>query len=331
MSDAAPDVSVVVALLDQAGTIEELTRRTCDVLSGQGLSFEIVLVDDGSQDRTIEIVRRLEAANEHLRVFEFTRNFGQAAALACGIFAARGEVVIQMDGDLQNPPEEIPKLVDAVHAGAGVATGRRGTRYEGVLRWLGSRVMHWLARLLTGARIEDFGGNFKAYRRDVVEATRRIWAPGKPFFPLTLWLGFPVAEVTVRHDPPWRGESRYTLRSLLRINLDLVTAFTTLPLAVLGIIGIGCLSAGALWIAVCWLQAEPAPLSIITALTLVVVGAVFFAAGVLGQYLGRVYRLVASDGPAYVVRAGPLRTAGSEHAAPSEVRTRTKPAGTSAE
>jgi undecaprenyl-phosphate 4-deoxy-4-formamido-L-arabinose transferase len=317
MADVTPAVSVVVAMLNEVGTIEDLTRRVCQALGERGMSFEIVLVDDGSRDRTVETVRRLEAADERVRVFEFTRNFGQAAALACGIFAARGHIVVQMDGDLQNPPEEIPKLLAAIEAGAGVATGRRGTRYEGAWRWLGSRVMHWLARLLTGAQIEDFGGNFKAYRRDVVEETRRIWAPGKPFFPLTLWLGFPVAEVTVRHDPPWQGESRYTLRSLLRINLDLVTAFTTLPLAVLGISGSACLTAGALWMAICWLQSDPAPLAIATALALVVIGAVFFAAGVLGQYLGRVYRLVASDGPAYVVRAGPLRAAEAHDVAQS--------------
>jgi undecaprenyl-phosphate 4-deoxy-4-formamido-L-arabinose transferase len=307
MGEARPEVSVVVALLDQEGTITELVRRASAVLEGLGKSFEIVLVDDGSRDRTVDLIRRLEADDARLRVFELTRNFGQAAALACGIFAARGAVVIQMDGDLQNPPEEIPKLVDAITAGAGVATGRRAARYEGVGRWLGSRAMHWLARLLTGARIEDFGGNFKAYRRDVVEATRRIWAPGKPFFPLTLWLGFPVAEVTVRHDPPWQGESRYTLRALLRINLDLVTAFTTVPLAALGIVGAVCLAAGALGTALCWLQPRPSLPGLATALALLGIGAVFFAAGVLGQYLGRVYRLVAGSEPAYVVRAGPRR------------------------
>jgi undecaprenyl-phosphate 4-deoxy-4-formamido-L-arabinose transferase len=302
-----PEVSIVVALLDQEGTIEALVRRAVATLEACGRRFEIVLVDDGSRDRTVEIIRALEAEDERVRVFELTRNYGQAAALACGIFAARGAVVTQMDGDLQNPPEEVPKLLEAIAAGAGVATGCRGSRYEGALRWLGSRAMHWLARWLTGSRIEDFGGNFKAYRRDVVEAARSIWAPGKPFFPLTLWLGFPVTEVVVRHDPPWRGESRYTFARLLRINLDLVTAFTTVPLAALGVIGFACLGVGLLWTVICWLQRDPAPLAVGSALALVVVGANFVAAGVLGQYLGRVYRLVAGGGPAYVVGAGPRR------------------------
>lgn len=307
--DRAPDVSIVVAMLNQQGTVEALVRRTCATLEARGNSFEIILVDDGSHDQTVAITRRLEEADARLHVFELTRNFGQAAALACGIFAARGAVVIQMDGDLQNPPEEIPKLLDAIDAGAGVATGRRAQRYESFARWLGSRVIHRLARLLTGAQIEDFGGNFKAYRRDVVEAMRGLWAPGKPLFPLAVWCGFTVSEVTVRHDPPWQGESRYRLRSLLRINADLITAFTTVPLAILGLAGAACLSLGALAVAIVWLQHRPSWLAAATAFALSIIGAVFFAAGVLGQYLGRVYKQVVGGEPAFVVRHGPRQDA----------------------
>jgi undecaprenyl-phosphate 4-deoxy-4-formamido-L-arabinose transferase len=310
-NERAPQVSIVVALLDQQGTIEALVRRTCAALEANGRSFEILLIDDGSRDQTVALARRLEDADTRLGVFELTRNFGQAAALACGIFAARGAVVVQMDGDLQNPPEEIPTLLGAIDAGAAVATGRRAQRHEPFARWLGSRVVHRLARVLTGADIEDFGGNFKAYRRDVVEAIRGIWAPGKPLFPLALWLGFTVSEVTVRHDPPWQGESRYRLRSLLRINVDLITAFSTVPLAAIGLIGTGCLTVGMLGMVVVWLQRDPSWLAAGTVLTLVVVGAVFFAAGVLGLYLGRVYKQVAGGEPAFVVRAGPRRDTAS--------------------
>lgn len=301
-----PDVSVVVAMLDEERTIADLVERTRAALDTAGLSFEIVLVDDGSRDRTVEIARSLEADDERVRVFEFTRNFGQAAALACGIFAARGNTVVQMDGDLQNPPEEIPALLAAIGDGAAIANGRRGQRYEGFARWLGSRAIHRLARVLTGSDIDDFGGNFKAYRRDVVDAVAQVWAPGKPLFALAVWLGFPVVEVTVRHDPPFAGRSRYTLRALLRINVDLITAFTTLPLAILGLVGLASSTlglAGAVVVAVTpgagWYAGA-------VALTLCIVGAIFIAAGVLGQYLGRVYHL-AGDRPAYVVKKAPTR------------------------
>jgi undecaprenyl-phosphate 4-deoxy-4-formamido-L-arabinose transferase len=300
-------VSVVAPLLDEERTVRELVERIATTLAARGLAYEIVLVDDGSRDATPVILREIEAANPRVRVFELTRNFGQAAALACGLFEARGDVVVTLDADLQNPPEEIPKLLDALAKGADIATAARAERHEGFLRWLGSRGIHWLARRLTGARVRDFGGQFKAYRRVALDATRRAWAPGKPFFPLALWLGFPVEEVVVAHVPRRSGASRYTLRSLLRINLDLVTAFSTAPLAALGVAGGLFLGAGFLGLALC-LALRPADwLPGAASLTLLGVGAVLLAAGVLGQYLGRVYRQVAGGGPAYVVRRGPQR------------------------
>lgn len=304
MPDAGPDVSIVVAVYDDHATVEELVRRILATMEAQRARFEIVFVDDGSRDGTLALLRRIEAESERVHVYELTRNFGQAAALACGLFAARGEVVVTLDGDLQNSPEEIPKLLAVIAAGAGVATARRGRRYEGFVRWLGSRFVHWLACRVTGVEIEDYGGNFKAYRRDVLESTKRMWAPGKPFFPLALWAGHQVGEVTVGHQPRRAGRSRYTLGALLRINFDIITAFTTLPLALLGLVGLGCMAVGLVTvIAAClatagWLIGA-------TGLMLMASGAAFVASGVLGLYLGRIYRHVAGSEPAYVVRHGP--------------------------
>ncbi len=309
MSHDAVDVSVVVPLLDEEATIEELVTRIRATLLPLGSRFEIVLVDDGSRDRTREILRRLESEDPSVRVFELTRNFGQAAAVVCGLFAARGERIVTLDGDLQNPPEEIPKLLDALEKGADIATAKRSQRYESFGRWLGSRVIHWMARHLTEAPIEDFGGQFKAYRRAALEATRRAWAPGKPFFPLALWLGFPVVEIAVRHEPRRVGSSRYSLRSLVHINLDLVTAFTTLPLSLLGLAGALLTAMGVAGTAACLALPDVGWFPAAASLTLFAVGALFLATGVLGQYLGRVYTQVAGGGPAFVVRRGPKRDA----------------------
>lgn len=303
------DVSVVVPLLNEEATLEELVTRLKAVLSARGGRHEIVLVDDGSQDRTREILRRLETGDPAVRVFELTRNFGQAAAVVCGLFAARGRMVVTLDGDLQNPPEEIPKLLDALEKGADIATAKRSQRYEGFGRWLGSRAIHWMAKRLTAAPIEDFGGQFKAYRRAALEATRQAWAPGKPFFPLALWLGFPVVEVPVRHEPRRVGSSRYSLRSLVHINLDLITAFTTFPLSLLGLAGTVLSGLGVVGIVGCLAIPEVGWFPAAISLTLFAVGALFAATGVLGQYLGRVYRQVAGGGPAFVVRRGPKRDA----------------------
>ena len=274
-SDPRPGVSIVVAVYNDEATVEELANRTRTTLEAQGRSYEMIYVDDGSRDGTTAVLRRLEAADPHIRVFELTRNFGQASALACGLFAASGDVVVTLDGDLQNPPEEIPRLLAAIDAGAGVSTARRGRRYEGIARWLGSRFVHWLACRLTGVDLEDYGGNFKAYRRDVLEQTKRAWSPGKPFFPLALWLGYRVTEVTVRHEPRRFGRSRYTLLALLRINFDLVTSFTTLPLALLGAAGAGSLVLGGIGLVVVWCVRPADLLPAVTVVVLLMVGAVF--------------------------------------------------------
>ncbi len=302
-----PRISIVVPLLDEAGSVDALIDRTVAALEARGETFELVLVDDGSRDETLARLREREREDPRLRSFALTRNFGQAAALACGLFAARGEIVVTMDGDLQNPPEEIPRLLDAIEKGASVATARRAERHEPGWRWLGSRAVHTLARWLTGTEIQDVGGQFKAYRREVVDATTRIWAPGKPFFPLALWLGYPVSEVTVRHEPRHRGESRYGLVALVRVNLDLITSFTTFPLIALGALGAAGLGLGGLGVLLSlWL--EPSGwLAPAFALTLFGLGGVFSAAGVLGLYLARTYKRVSGGDPGYVVREGPLR------------------------
>jgi undecaprenyl-phosphate 4-deoxy-4-formamido-L-arabinose transferase len=309
VSDAI-DVSVVVPLLDEERNVAELVNRIRDALERRRASFELLLIDDGSRDATAARLREFEADDARVRVFEFTRNFGQAAALACGIFAARGRVVVTIDGDLQNPPEEIPKLLDAVEKGAFVVTARRAQRYERTWRWVGSRIVHGLARVLTGASIRDFGGQFKAYRREVVESLRGVWAPGKPIFPLALWLGFPVAEVDVAHQPRSAGGSRYTLGALIRINLDLVTSFTTVPLVLLGAVGVALLALGLVGLLLCAALTPSNWLWPALCLALFAVGGVWVAVGTLGVYLARVYKQVAGT-TAFVTRRGPARDEGA--------------------
>jgi undecaprenyl-phosphate 4-deoxy-4-formamido-L-arabinose transferase len=299
-----PDVSVVVPLFNEEATVDELVARITRTLAARGMRFEIVLVNDGSADRTGERLAALAAAEPLVRVCTLSRNFGQAAALCCGIFEAHGAVVVTMDGDLQNPPEEIPRLLDALAPGVDVVTASRSVRHESAWRWLGSRAVHRIARLLVGIDIRDFGGQFKAYRREVVDATRTAWAPGKPFFALAAWLGFRVVEVPVRHEPRRTGRSRYHLLSLVRLNADLITSFTTLPLAALALLSVVTGTGGVA--GVVWCLATGATTGFAAALSLLLIGlsGVFFAAAALGIYLARVYRTVAGAPTGYVVREG---------------------------
>jgi undecaprenyl-phosphate 4-deoxy-4-formamido-L-arabinose transferase len=317
-----PDVSVVIPVHDEAATLRELVERVAAVFAAAGTSFEIVFVDDGSTDATPALLAELEDEVAHemaaVRVVTLVRNFGQAAALCCGIFEARGEVVVTMDGDLQNPPEEIPRLLDALATpGVDVVTARRALRHGSIGRWLGSRMVHWIARVLVGVDIQDYGGQFKAYRRDVVDATRVAWAPGKPFFVLAAWLGFRVVEIDVRHEPRRVGQSRYDLASLVRVNVDLMTSFTTAPLLLLGVLAVASGTAGTVGLGWCWWTARPLGLAAGLSLLLLGAAAVFLAAAALGVYLARVYRTISGPPTGWVKR--PPRTAGS--AAPSDART----------
>ena len=297
-----PAVSVAVPLFNEEATIEELIERVRTTLEQRGASFEIVLVDDGSTDRTPELLARAAAADPRIRVRTLSRNFGQAAALCCGIFESSGDVVVTLDGDLQNPPEEIPRLLDALVPGVDVVTARRAVRHESAWRWAGSRAVHWIARLLVGIDIEDFGGQFKAYRREVVDATRTAWAPGKPFFALAAWLGFRVLEVPVHHEPRRSGRSRYNLLALVRLNADLITSFTTLPLAALAVLGAFSGVLGTIGVILCFAAGATAGFAAALSLLLLGLGGVFFAAASLGVYLARVYRTVAGSETGYVVR-----------------------------
>jgi undecaprenyl-phosphate 4-deoxy-4-formamido-L-arabinose transferase len=299
---ATPDVSVVVPLYDEEATVAELVERVARTLSAARTSFEVVLVDDGSRDRTPVILRELAARHPWVRVLTMSRNFGQSAALCCGIFESHGRVVVTMDGDLQNPPEEVPRLLAALGPGVDLVTARREARHERFWRLVGSRVVHRVARLLIGADLQDYGGQFKAYRREVIEATRTAWAPGKPFFALAVWLGFRVAEVDVRHEPRRVGESRYRLASLVRLNVDLITSFTTVPLVVLALLSAACAIGGIAGVAWALATGATAGFGATLSLLLLGLGGVFFAAAALGVYLARVYRTVAGAPMGYVLR-----------------------------
>jgi len=302
VSQDRPRISVVAPLHNEAATVDELVARLVAVLGARGESFEIVLVDDGSTDDTAARLRALCASTPALRMFRLSRSFGQAAALCCGIFASRGDVVVTMDGDLQNPPEEIPRLLDALGPGIDLVTGRRAVRHETTWRWLGSRAVHWIARALVGGDIEDFGGQFKAYRHEVIDATRTAWAPGKPFFALAVSLGFRAVEIPVRHDPRKVGRSRYDVASLIRLNVDLITSFTTVPLALLGVLSLVAGGAGVAGVVWCWWSGVTSALAVGLSLVLLGLGGVFFAAAALGVYLARLYRTVAGGATGWVVR-----------------------------
>src|SRR3954452_18290977 len=206
---AAPEVSVVVTVYNEGATIEELYRRTIAALDHGQSAFELIFVDDGSTDGTFAELERLHGGDPRVRAVRFKRNFGQHPAMHAGLSRARGEIVVTMDGDLQNEPEDIPRLVEAVEAGADVASGRRAARRDSWGRTLPSRLINGMLRRFTGVAISDFGCAFNAYRREAVEPV--LDAIGKQKFTkaLVLSTGASVVEVDVGHAAR-AGTSRYS-------------------------------------------------------------------------------------------------------------------------
>src|SRR6266536_4952660 len=236
--DGKPELSIVVTLLNEEGTVEELYERTVAAVDGR--PFELLFVDDGSSDTTFERLRALHARDPRVHAVRFSRNFGQHPAMHAGFTRARGDILVTMDGDLQNQPEDIPKLVAAVEAGADVASGRRNARRDSWGRTLPSRMVNGMLRRFTGVPISDFGCAFNAYRREAL--VPMLGAIGKQKFTKALVLsgGASVAEVDVSHAPR-ADRSRYSPLRLTRLALHVLAGFWPQPIQWIGVaLGIVC-------------------------------------------------------------------------------------------
>jgi len=292
--EPAPSVSMIVPIFEEEATVDELYRRTVAALEQDGRTFEILFVDDGSRDGTFARLEDLHAADPRVRVVRFKRNFGQHPAMQAGLARARGEILVTMDGDLQNEPEDIPKLVRAVEAGSDVASGRRQARHDSWGRTLPSRMINGMLRRFTGVDISDFGCAFNAYRREVVEPM--LGSIGKQKFTKALILsgGASVVEVDVGHAPR-QGRSRYSPLRLTRLALHVLAGFWPQPIQWIGVaLGLICsalalaLGAYGIW---WWIDRGNFPGPLLGGVAvLFVLGIQGFILALVGEYLGRIQR-----------------------------------------
>ncbi|HKP19192.1 MAG TPA: glycosyltransferase family 2 protein [Gaiellaceae bacterium] len=301
-ASAAPELSVVVTVYNEAGSLEELYRRTVKALAAR--DFELLFIDDGSADGSFDVVERLHAGDVRVRGVRLKRNFGQHPAMHAGLARARGSILVTMDADLQNPPEDLPKLVAAVEAGSDVASGRRAARRDSWGRTLPSRLINGMLRRFTGVAIADFGCAFNAYRREAIEPV--LGAIGKQKFTkaLVLSTGASVVEVDVGHAPR-AGSSRYSPLRLVRTALHVLAGFWPQPIQWAGLalgtlctlvaLGLGCYGIAY------WIDRSnfPGPLFGGVAI-LFVLGVQGFILALVGEYLGRIQRDV-SGRPLYTV------------------------------
>ena len=285
------DVSVVVTVLNEEAAVPELYRRLAASLDGR--QWEAIFVDDGSTDSTFAQLRELHALDPRVRVVRFKRNFGQHPAMHAGLVRARGERIVTMDGDLQNEPEDIPSLLEALET-ADVASGRRVARRDPAGRTVPSRVINGLLRRFTGVDVSDFGCAFNAYRRGAIEPLYGAIGRQKFTKALVLQSGVSVREVDVAHAPSSSG-SRYSPLRLTRLALHVVAGFWPQPVQWIGVtVGLLCsLAAVALGIygIVYWIANANFPGPLFGGAGIVaVLGVQGFVLALIGESLGRIQR-----------------------------------------
>ncbi|MBI3300955.1 MAG: glycosyltransferase family 2 protein [Deltaproteobacteria bacterium] len=257
-------ISVIIPALNEAAALPELLRRTDKTLKVLARPYEIIVVDDGSTDDTPTVLRELATRYPSLRVVRFRRNYGKAAALSEGFARADGDFLITLDGDLQDVPEEIPRLLDELVERFDVVCGWKQDRKDPWTRVLSSRLFNALTRLLTGLTLHDMNCGFKGYRRQVVQELR-LYGEMHRFIPvIARQRGFTVGELAVRHFPRQFGRSRYGWSRSLSGLFDLITLlmlgrYTHKPLHFFGILGLGCMLVGSLVVLVLgigWLRGQ---------------------------------------------------------------------------
>lgn len=291
---STPSVSVVVPVYNSAETIRELQARTRAVLEELACDFELILINDGSIDRSWEVIRELAEESPRVRGFDLMRNYGQENALLVGILEARNDVIVTMDDDLQNPPEEIPKLLasldDELDVVYGVWSERHETRWRSVAARIASRSLRRVMKLEGSPRATAF----KAFRASLRDVFSGYSSRSVALDPMLGWATTRFGSVEVRSDPRASGTSSYTFTRLLAVALNMLTSSTTLPLRLASIVGflLGLFGVGLLvFVLVQSASAQnsvPGFTFLASAIT-IFAGAQLFALGVMGEYLARMH------------------------------------------
>src|SRR5580704_723837 len=240
----APRLSVIVLVYNEVESVAPLNEELLGVLEALDISYEVLYIDDGSRDGSTERLGQLASRDAHVRVVSFRRNFGQTAAVQAGIDNSRGEVLVFMDGDMQNDPHDIPRLMQKITEGYDVVSGWRKDRHDDASRVLPSKIANWIIARVTGVPLNDFGCTLKAYHRDVIQDVK-LYGEMHRFIPVyASWVGARITELPVNHRARSFGKSKYSLSRTFRVLLDLMTvkllgSYSTKPIYFFGFAAFG--------------------------------------------------------------------------------------------
>ncbi len=304
--DDKPYISVLVPVLNEEESLPELNSRLHDSLAGIHKPYEIIYINDGSTDRTGILLEEFHRGDNHVKVIEFNRNYGQHMALFAGFEFARGEIVVTIDADLQNPPEEIPRLVEAAEEGYEVVATYRKQRKDSLFRKLPSYIVNRITAKLVGVKLRDYGCMLRAYRRNIVDYMN-MCPESSSFIPaLANTFAKKITEIEVGHEERKKGTSKYSPFKLFRLNFDLMTNFSLLPIQFISMLGVAIAMLGlafAVFLLLRRLFIGPEGEGAFTLFGILFffIGIQIFALGVIGEYIGRIFQEVRRR-PRYIIK-----------------------------
>ncbi len=301
-----PYISVLIPVLNEEESLPELNERIVRVMEGMKKPYEIIYINDGSTDSTPILLERFHKENKNIKIVEFNRNYGQHMALFGGFEYAQGEIIITIDADLQNPPEEIPKLVSKMEEGYEVVGTYRKDRKDSIFRTIPSYIVNKITARLVGVRLRDYGCMLRAYRNNIVEYMK-MCPESSSFIPaLANTFAKKIVEIEVGHEERKKGKTKYSIMKLFQLNFDLMTNFSLLPIQFIGMVGIlisllGVSFAIFLFIRRLIVGPESEGLFTLFAILFFFIGIQILALGIIGEYIGRIYQEVRRR-PRFIVK-----------------------------
>ncbi|MDA8100584.1 MAG: glycosyltransferase [Nitrospiraceae bacterium] len=305
---AKPEISVVIPVYNEQDNLEALFGRLMPVMDRTGKPYEVLFTNDGSRDRSGEILKDFHKRRpKEVRVIDFNGNFGQHMAIMAAFERVRGDVIVTLDADLQNPPEEIPKLLAAIDAGHDVVGGFRKHRQDTFFRTYASRIINAIRERITNIHMKDQGCMLRAYKRNIIDSIVEARESSMYIPALAYTFAASPAEVEVEHAARAAGESKYRLYDLIRLNFDLMTGFSVVPLQVFTVFGMVVSVFSLLFVVfllVRRLIVGPEAEGVFTlfAILYFLVGIGIMGLGIIGEYVGRIYKEVRRR-PRFIIRS----------------------------